>query len=69
MRYEYNEIRAAAIAADATQADINKLGEWFERYGGEYWNGFYYDADGLNLYPVCKKNDFGDFEIISYEFK
>ena len=53
--YSYKELRAAATAPGATQADINALGEWFNRYGDRYWNGEYYDAENdLKLYPVIE---------------
>lgn len=50
-RYSYQELRAA-VEADASEANVNTLGEWFEAYGNIYWNGEYYDADGLRLFPV-----------------
>ena len=69
-RYNYQEIRARAGAPDATQADINELGEWFERYGGGSWNGEYYDADdGKRLFPVYQKIDVDEFELTGYEFR
>lgn len=37
--YAYEELVAAATKSDATQEEINALGEWFERYGMCYWNG------------------------------
>lgn len=61
---EYEELRSAAIADDATQEDINALGAWFESNGSTYWNGEYYDADdGIRLYPI----DCG--ETIGYEIR
>lgn len=69
MKYNYAEIRAAAIAANATQADIDRLGEWFEAYGQSYWNGEYYEADGVSLYPVYKETEPDEFELIGYEIR
>lgn len=61
---EYEELRAAATADDATQEDINALGSWFESNGSAYWNGEYYDADdGIRLYPT----DYG--ETVGYEIR
>ena len=48
--YEYQELRAAAENGDALA--INALGEWMEQHSPESWNGEYYDADGLELYPL-----------------
>ena len=36
-RYDYEELKNKALAQNATQEDINTLGEWFEQYGGNYW--------------------------------
>jgi len=69
-RYDYKELRAAAIAAEATQDDVNALGEWFSEYGADDWNGEYYDADGLRLFPQYSAPDeYGDCEILGYEFR
>lgn len=68
--FDYHELRAATIAPNATQDDINRLGEWFNRYGEESWNGEYYDADGYRLFPVVEwdeENECGN--IIGYEFR
>jgi hypothetical protein len=52
-RYNYDNLRERAVKHDATQKDINALGEWFSRYGDAYWNGEYYDADnGVRLFPI-----------------
>lgn len=68
--YSYQELRAAATAPGATQADIDALGEWFSRYGDRYWNGECYDADGLSLYPVEKwDEEAAQGEIVGYEFR
>lgn len=47
--YDYNELREKAESGK--QEDINNLGKWLEMYGDKYWNGEYYDADGLRIYP------------------
>ena len=51
-KYDYESLRKRATKSDATQDDINRLGEWFESYGMNFWNGEYYDADGFKLFPV-----------------
>lgn len=61
---EYEELRSAATANDATQEDINALGKWFDAYGSAYWNGEYYDADGIRLYPIIEWD-----EVTGYEFR
>lgn len=69
-RYDYEELRAAAIRTNATQKDINTLGEWFNSYGESYWNGEYYDMDdGLRLYPVSEEVETDVFEVVGYEIR
>lgn len=62
----YQELRQAAESGK--REDINALGRWFEREGREYWNGEYYDADGMEIYPVYKLVDAEteDYEIVGY---
>lgn len=65
-RYGYEDLRKAANSG--RQEDIDALGSWFERYGNEFWNGEFYDADGMRLFPVYKWNDETDQgELIGYE--
>lgn len=66
--YRYMELFNKATAAGATQADINNLGEWFEMFGMQYWNGEYFDADEFRLYPVYLETPLGLY-IDGYEFK
>lgn len=56
-RYDYEELKNKALSTEATQEDINALGEWFEQYGYRYWNGecFVIDED-YDLYPILAKN-------------
>lgn len=69
-RYDYAELREAAIKFNATTEEVNALGEWFERYGRDSWNGEYFDADdGYRLFPVYKEVDEDEFELVGYEFK
>lgn len=65
----YNELKEKALAFNATQEDINALGEWFERYGMSYWNGecFRVDADH-NLYPIHKEIGYDEYELVGYTF-
>jgi len=64
-RYEYEELRAIAIAPGAKPEQINALGEWFEQYGSNYWNGEYYDADGIRVYPVYDWDNDNDCGILT----
>lgn len=41
----------------------------FEQYGDQFWNGEYYDADGLRLFPVYVEVDEDQFEITGYEVR
>ena len=69
-RYDYEELKKKAIAPSAPQIDIDTLGAWFDSYGNEYWNGEYYDVDGLRLFPIMEEIDeYGDYEITGYEFR
>ena len=68
MRYQFDELRAAALAPDATQANIDALGHWFETYGMADWNGEYFDVDGTNrLRPITTQTEDGDFSTTGYE--
>ena len=69
-RYAYEELRTAAIRPGATQEEINTLGEWFEQYGLEYWNGEYFDADGYRVYRIERHDPERDiYDIIGYEIQ
>ena len=69
--YDYKELREKALSPDATQADVDALGEWFRVYGDRYWNGEFYDADnGRELRPVYKwDEDLGQGEVVGYELR
>ena len=67
--YNYQEIRAAATAPNAAQADIDALGEWFQANGQQYWNGEYFDADGLRVYPVYRETEPDEYELTGYEIR
>lgn len=67
--YDYSELAQKALAPDATQEDINNLGEWFSRYGMDCWNGEYYSVDrGCSLYPVMQEVGYDDYKVIGYTF-
>lgn len=65
----YNELKEKALAFNATQEDINALGEWFSRHGMSYWNGecFHVDSDH-NLYPIHKEIGYDEYELVGYTF-
>ena len=67
-RYSYSEL-LEAVKANETPDNVNALGEWFEQYGDRYWNGEYYDADGLRLFPVYVEVSEDQFEIVGYEVR
>ena len=67
-RYSYSEL-LEAVKANATPDNVDALGAWFEQYGDRYWNGEYYDADGLRLFPVYVEVDEDQFEITGYEVR
>ena len=66
--YAYEDLKAAVIA-DSSEENVNALGEWFGRYGNDYWNGEYYDADDFRLYPVYAEIDEDEFELTGYEIR
>lgn len=67
--YNYKEICEKALAFNATQEDINALGEWFERYGRSGWNGECWTVDAYhNLYPIHKEIGYDDYEVVGYTF-
>lgn len=72
-RYDYEELKEKVLSAEATQEDINNLGEWFEQYGDRYWNGEYYSVDNNRLYPMYRRIDDDEleeqYEIVGYEIK
>lgn len=67
---QYPDLEKAALSADATQEDINHLGKWFELYGESFWNGEFYDVDGVHrLIPVGREDEDGDFHREGWELK
>ena len=69
MQYNYEELKNAALAPDATQEDINALGEWFERYGDRYWNGEYFSVEGERLYRIWDwDEELDQGEVVGYYF-
>lgn len=68
--YEYEELKNKALSADATQEDVNALGEWFECFGGRYWNGECYSVEnGIHLYRIEEEVDEDEWEIKGYELR
>ena len=68
--YDYKELRAAATAPGATQADVDALGEWFSRYGAIYWNGESYDMDdGKRIFPEYSETAPDEWEITGYSIR
>lgn len=69
--YQYDELAAAAMKFNATQEEINALGEWFEQYGMCHWNGTSWEVDeknGVYLAPVYKEVEEDEFERVGYTF-
>lgn len=70
--YDYKNLRDKAVEFDATQEDVDALGEWFELYGERYWSGEYYEVEGdHNLFRkmVLADPETGDYEVVGYEFR
>lgn len=67
-RYDYKELKRNVLENE-NQANIDRLGEWFQLYGEQYWNGEYYDADDFKLIPICEENECGQYEIKGYQIR
>lgn len=66
----YKEYRENALKPNATQEEINELGEWFSQYGDMFWNGEYYDADdGVRVYPIYREVGEDEFELEGWEIR
>ena len=63
--YDYETLKAAALADGATEEDIDALGEWFRLYGEVFWNGEYYDVEGWRLYPFYVDDGY-NYNIVGY---
>ena len=74
MEYQYKELFERATSENATQEDVNALGEWFRKYGNKSdWNGEVYitktEDFPYNLKPIVKWDEESDCgEIVGYEF-
>ena len=67
---QYSELEKAALSPDASPEDVARLGVWFERFGAEYWNGEFYDVDGVHqLRSVDVEDDDGDFHRIGWDLR
>ncbi len=69
-RYSYQDLRKAAVAPGATQAEINALGAWMQEYGSAFWNGEIFDIGGGRLLrPVYSaiENENGGYDITGWE--
>lgn len=83
-QYEREALLKAALRADATQDDLDRLGQWFAAYGWRYWNGERFDASfpdepsgTRDLWKVsvpaagyenCPLEDVEEWETIGYSF-
>lgn len=67
--YNYKSLVAAALAPNATQPDIDALGEWFRAYDQRDWNGEFYAVDAAHhLYPISREVGEDDYDIVGYTF-
>lgn len=67
IRYgSYEELRKA-VADNPSEENLNALGDWFVRYGYEYWNGEVFDADGIELVPVYEQTGEDDFDLVGWK--
>ena len=69
-KYDYAELRAAALAPSATVEDLRALADWLEQYDSSAWNGEYYDLDeGKRLFPVYDETSTDEWKIVGYEVR
>ena len=63
--YSYKEL-IKTVESERTEENINTLGEWFEQYGRQFWNGEYYDVVELDsrLFPIYDFEYDEDGEIV-----
>lgn len=69
--YSYQELEAAALER-GTAEDLAALGEWFENYGNDYWNGEAWKIDSSrSLYPIdeCTDEENETWERTGYEIR
>lgn len=68
-RYNYEELRKSVVD-NPTQENRMALGEWFQNYGMEFWNGECFDADGFVLVPIYEWDEETDTgTVIDYELR
>ena len=61
--YSYKDLEAAALA-DASEENLAALGEWFERFGSDFFNGECYTVNAdCNLYPIYEDHFDEDGEL------
>ena len=66
--YNYKPLVAAALSPNATQADIDALGEWLHAYDRDSWNGECYHVDATHqLYPISRVG-YEDYDIVGHTF-
>lgn len=68
--YDYAEL-VAALDREESEQNLRALGEWFQRYGGSYWDGECWTIDeesDRHLYPISRLMDgYEDqFETVGY---
>lgn len=68
--YSFEELKAQALAPNATQEAIEELNDWFSEHGYMYWNGEYFEIDDNHrLYHVFTETDDGELEYSHSEIR
>lgn len=62
--YDYEELLAKA-KENKTQENLQNLVDWLSFYDSSSWNGEYYEADDLRIYPCYTEID-DEFVLIGY---
>lgn len=69
-RYDYEELKDTYLSIP-TSENLEKLANWYENYGGDSWNGEYFDDEyiGRIFRLYSEPNEDEEFDIIGYEVR
>lgn len=70
-RFDFDVLRDMALSPAATQKDLDRLAEWFQKFDDQEWTGECYIVDreeGIDLYPVYIKIDEDQYDVDRWSF-
>lgn len=69
-RYAYEDLEKKALSANATDADIQALADWFIQYGNDFWTGECFIVNSNHaLYPIYREVGEDEFKIEGWEIR